>query len=678
MGVRIALSAGEVQLGFDTLLVLGLSASLDAAAGSEALAQVLAAQLYTAGLAFVPQNTSTNNSSEADSGFSPRDPARAETVPALKPIAPPSGSDGEAAARLLGIEPELIGRFDKADGTEQRDARAMNAALWPATGGYFLEQMLADTFASSAIDGAKRHTIDYVRARGPLPALRVGAQPYGLLPVSSLDRWHSRDGEDSFVAVLRALRTRWRSAATHVPRIDRRANDASTEQAILDVLGANAGSCAYTARLVFDHLMFGIPELHRNAPPFPPLEVRRAQLSRLVKELGLAWTPRLLDTVFADQSFLLVSGAVQPSAVGEAGTPDANYIAWLRNSSYETIRDQTGLPNGPPNTLLYLLLRHAVLLAYAMTAFRIQLAGGVASPAELREPAVVDVLATPSRTTGRHPDRGVPGSGSRPLHELSAADHPAAASLDELRTSLERLQALPATSLELLLGETVDLFAYRLDAWITSLATRRLDVMRGTRPRGILLGGFGWVEGVHHGPERQSITPPSGESAPLSVGAGSAGFIHAPSISQAATAAILRSGYLSLQESDAGPFNCRIFLHGACGLADGCSNGVRQGQALGALLEATASSADSTGTNARPLHCRLSPRGVAPFWSATQGPGRSGRGCPSRSWSGCESSSTLTWQPSRPRLTRRSGGTTSWSPRQLPCQGPGLAKPRPT
>ena len=35
----------------------------------------------------------------------------------------------------------------------------------------------------------RRHFVDFVRASGPLAALRVGRQPYGVLPVTSLNAW---------------------------------------------------------------------------------------------------------------------------------------------------------------------------------------------------------------------------------------------------------------------------------------------------------------------------------------------------------------------------------------------------------------------------------------------------------------------------------------------------------
>src|SRR5690606_10761795 len=154
------------------------------------------------------------------------------------------------------------------------------------------------------------------------------------------------------------------------------------------------------------------------------------------------------------------------------------------------VRDERGLAGPPPRTLLYLLLRHAVLATHATVALRIRLAAGAAQPSEAGDPAVVDVLDAPSATLGRHAEGELPGLPGRRVHELTAHDHPGAAPLDELRESLARFRELPERALDELLAETLDLFGHRLDAWVTSLATRRLERMREARPRGLLIGGF--------------------------------------------------------------------------------------------------------------------------------------------------------------------------------------------
>jgi len=59
--------------------------------------------------------------------------------------------------------------------------------------------------------------------------------------------------------------------------------------------------------------------------------------------------------------------------------------------------------------------------------------------------------------------------------------------------SLAALETKSAGELQIAFRTTLDLAANRLDAWITSLATRRLDAMRDAAPQGLHLGAFGVV-----------------------------------------------------------------------------------------------------------------------------------------------------------------------------------------
>ena len=106
------------------------------------------------------------------------------------------------------------------------------------------------------------------------------------------------------------------------------------------------------------------------------------------------------------------------------------------------------------------------------------------------------------------------------------------------------------------------------DAWVTSFATKRLAALRAASPTGIYAGGYGWVDNL-------STPPPPVPSS---------GFVHAPSPAHAATAAVLRSAYLSHGGATAGnPLAINISSDQAR-LARWLLDGVRQGQALGALL----------------------------------------------------------------------------------------------
>src|SRR6185437_9408315 len=83
----------------------------------------------------------------------------------------------------------------------------------------------------------------------------------------------------------------------------------------------------------------------------------------------------------------------------------------------------------------------------------------------------------------------------------------------------------------------------------------------------------------------QVTTTPTGELGPLVTRAGDSGFIHAPSMTHAAAAALLRNAHLGATNTPQAnsPFaigltSCRVRE------ADRLLEGVRQGQKLGALL----------------------------------------------------------------------------------------------
>ena len=128
---------GGVKAGFDLLLVVGVDWTLEAANAAQALGDHLTAHSFTDGLAYVSVGTPTNITDDAvppagvhadTSGLDPtvvRDPADDAVGPAFI-----------AALGLVDVE-----MLTTAPGSEDRvsaAARAMNAALWAPTWGYFL------------------------------------------------------------------------------------------------------------------------------------------------------------------------------------------------------------------------------------------------------------------------------------------------------------------------------------------------------------------------------------------------------------------------------------------------------------------------------------------------------------------------------------------------------------
>ncbi|WP_369133618.1 hypothetical protein [Modestobacter sp. I12A-02662] len=164
---------------------------------------------------------------------------------------------------------------------------------------------------------------------------------------------------------------------------------------------------------------------------------------------------------------------------------------------------------------------------------------------------------------------------------------PALDDLVETRAALAALADVPAEDLERLMAQTVDLASHRLDAWITSFATQRLSWLR--RPggpaagAGLGLGGYVWVEDLETRAAATEAGPVPDEPGPLRQDPLGAGYVHAPSVAHATTAAVLRGGYRAYARDDTSPFAIDLRSH-RVQLASWLLDGVRNGQPLGALL----------------------------------------------------------------------------------------------
>ncbi len=228
--------------GFSSLAVFGVKASMRSDETLDAVTRHFDAHQYTDGFSFLPQGTPTNpdraeaaelvesrfptpftnrarSSNGVDDPAIPTDGDRLAEVFGLLPTSDrtagdegPSGSDETDEAPASGSHP--FEHVPHADGTEGTDAHHANSALWPATVGYSLMNILVP---KSLTDGPlgeqdesevrahvqrfeelREHFVRYVRGRGPHSAIRVGRQPYGVLPTMSvLARDEPSDGRGS-------------------------------------------------------------------------------------------------------------------------------------------------------------------------------------------------------------------------------------------------------------------------------------------------------------------------------------------------------------------------------------------------------------------------------------------------------------------------------------------------
>jgi hypothetical protein len=551
MALRISLPA-TARDGVDRLIVIGTKASLTPTASAERLTALLNAHHYTRGLAFIPPATPTNNTTGAPAGYArERDAATSFIVEQGSPLVRDGdGSGGDALATALGIPAEVFAYVGQAD-MKLDGARHMNTALWRGTFGYFLDQLMserADSISTEALDDTRQHFVDYVRAGGPLPALRIGMQPYGVLPMIALDQMAEtrlRGIDADLVRVLRVLRDVWRRSLTAVPRL--RPDAAEPDKDIVDVLSMEPLSAAFDVRSVVG------PDYAARFSTFSGRGLRPAYERPNVDSLAplqMDWPPRLARALFATRSVPLTAPLVQADA--EPPAPAQRYLEWLAGASVSELRAEAGL-SPAPNALLYLLLRHSLLLEYAEAAVRTPRLRTRLGTRRRFEPELLEV------------DGGPPPVTLAQLLDGTHADTPA---LRETRSSLAALATKSVDELSRLLRETVDACAYRLDAWITSLATKRLTAMRSAGRGGVRLGGYGWVEDLR----------------PTANAAESSGFVHAPSLNHAVAAAVIRSAFVAHDTPEDRQALSVDLSAARVRLALWLLDGIRQGQSLGALL----------------------------------------------------------------------------------------------
>ena len=81
-----------------------------------------------------------------------------------------NGANGDVAATALGVPSSVFTHVAHAGDDDQVLSRHLNAALWPATWGYYLEQRLFGAVPDDTLDRIRKHFVSFVRADGPLPA----------------------------------------------------------------------------------------------------------------------------------------------------------------------------------------------------------------------------------------------------------------------------------------------------------------------------------------------------------------------------------------------------------------------------------------------------------------------------------------------------------------------------
>lgn len=533
----------------ERLVVLGVrapSAGHDPLIETTRLTELVETHDTLGRIGFLPVGTPTNNHKGGRSGWTGTGDVFAGYRRVVQQPAPPPpegalrGVPGTTAAAALstalGLEYGLLSGLEHGGDLGPAHAAAMSRALFPAAFGQAPALLIRPTFGDDTVarwaprrdDQQMRflghHVGDYVRARGPLPTLRVGRQPYGVLPVMPLAEWVPGPGEEALVALvdmLRKLRPFWVKAAY-------RRSDTITR--ILE------------QGPVPDPGRYEVTRITGDPASVTAVDGLRTRILRVPAAGGPSTAGIELDDSFAGHTHVALEkifdrlertylpewerGSVSGLGRLIAGNP-ADYL--------------TGLADGrptepPPPDLLYHLVRCSLAEVGEAAA---PSAGGTSSGT---------VIERADNAVHRHPGLEVV---DRPVREATVAGV-------RLLAEEGRAGRISATGYAQLVGEVLATAANRFDAWLTSIATRRLDRMRAARPKGLHLGYWGVVVGL------RSPTGPDGgppEARPPELGpaqwqpklsdrtvvrpARPVGHCHAPSLAQARTAAVLRAAELS-------------------------------------------------------------------------------------------------------------------------------------
>lgn len=615
----------------ERLVVLGVDWTLDASSGADALEDLLEAHAQSNGMAFLPLGTATNNTgrgaSALNSGVVPPLPTDEQPVPA-------SGSTDayDLLQHALGLKGQALlpAMVPGAELAEQRTQMHMINALWRGTFGRYLDELWnvpivnTEYVTDRAINVARQFAVAWVRPGGPLPLLRIGKQPYGVLPVTA-NFVPEGEAEIGVAKVLSHLRPSWRQALGTVPRVDggqladvreliqsgpwsvtsQFRNMENPNMAVkLSGISDQYGQVQTSAKspIVFNLLKaFGIQQTVQ-------LQIETAVHDVQAHDLGyVPWVQAdpadkkkarapsdALDPPYIAQILgALDQGNQAKAQLSTHQNGDSLLEAMLAFSAEEEL-DKSGF------RLVDQVLRNSthaasytsLALSRATPAF-VNIAPSIAPSAFLevansRALASIKIPAvTGSLTVEAHLSAAVAAA---PAFDQAVAAYSVASAFSEygellpftwrdlgsIKASLAYLAPLNVGQLDTAFRLTLDTFSYRLDAWITGLASKRLDAVRERRVNagqaaGLHIGAYGFVEDLHRDTQGDSL-----------------GYTHAPSLTQAAAAAMLRSGFLANVERGGEAFNIDLSsarVQQARGLIEGVERGQRPAALLGYRFE---------------------------------------------------------------------------------------------
>ncbi|MFO1415282.1 MAG: hypothetical protein U1F10_15535 [Burkholderiales bacterium] len=554
IGLAVDIDVGVVPpADIDVLYVVGM--------GGEGAAPLFESHAAAGSLAVLAPGTPTNTVEGEPAADLGRDPARWLANARRTGLDQPSG---ELVARALTGGRARLGALDGGDLDLAGPATAVVAALWPALWNRDTKDFWGGGRAAWEVG---RWAARFLAPEGPYPAIRIGEQPYGLLPATSLARFVAHASDPPAERVVR----KWAEAARAI------AAEAATQDG--NVVGATAER--------FLDLLAHVPVSPRPGWRYRlPLELERL----LLLLAGVPATMSALEHDWDKRAQALLAAGLRPS---ERLTPHGPVYPWNeRLTGGDPRKAIDELLRAPAETLAYTpdvrwrvqplpllarLLRHALILTNAeLNRVGEAITNGTLAALDAR-------LALPDDDAYRLAQLAGHDIGAAGQKTIEGSGDPLALAVQDAwyatRDAGAALLGHEPARLDAVLRATLDTASHRVDPWVTGVAERRLRWLaaRGAKFR---LGAYGWVDA----PRPYTGAPDA--ASPLRPGPTDAGLLHAPSTRQALAAALLRDR--AVRDPADSTFDLTLdsaSIRAALRVADWVRSGVHLGEALGLEVE---------------------------------------------------------------------------------------------
>ncbi|MEM6888158.1 MAG: hypothetical protein AAF636_08470 [Pseudomonadota bacterium] len=486
--------------------------------------------------------------------------------------------------RVLGLSETAMARLGDVPLDEDLVASQTAVALWPGMAGLYGEALLG--LDADAIEPFRELYRDGLRARGHLPVLRIGKEPYGVLPLQitpngNADPVPATAFEDAVARRVNVLRKgmRRRSLRLEAPEdYESWLTLFGTEAHPSTLMGLPFGRVGRAGTHAAEQLLddLDLPEAKDVLADVTAIET----LIEVSPRLPMSYYPadaqprtdRVAREVLGVESLGALLNLLPPDRWPVQAWREMPFVRRLtfRNGSRQIIQD--GFEAGDPIT--FTLIRHALFSHFA-ALMRAAVVRMGETPARLtapdQSPEVVPLIDQFVSLTGLEPDALTLPLDKRVARQLRLPEVLVFQNkeLAQALPLLARLEEDDPDAFELALREQMALVSYRPDAWAAALDAAKLDRLRATRRDGLLIGGYGRVFGLKPGAGRKQ----GGEA------------LLARSFDHAMTAAALREGLRKQRKAGAGPDAFAVNLSSErVGPAQEVLGALRAGRSLSAIL----------------------------------------------------------------------------------------------